>query len=142
MRDSHYESLYESNIAGKISDERFAKMSRSYEQEQGELAEKIKALAAELEVDTDTAVTAEAFLATVRRYSRAKKLTARMLSELIGRIEVHQAEKIDGIWEQRFSIHYHCIGEVVIPDELLPVPEVRVNTRKGVTVAYGAGASL
>ena len=86
-------------------------------------------------------MTADMFLSTVRRYTRAKKLTPKMLSELIERIEVYDAEKIDGVWVQRLRIHYHCVGEIVIPEVLsLPVPEVSVNTRKGVTVVYEPNA--
>ena len=140
--DKLYESLYESNIAGKISDERFNKMSRSYEQEQAELMGKMKALAVELETATDKAVTADMFLSTVRKYTRTKKLTPRMLHELVERIEVYDAQKIDGVWAQRLRIHYHCVGEIVIPEVLsLPVPEVSVNTRKGVTVVYEPGTT-
>ena len=137
--DRLIESLYESNISGKISDERFAKMTRNFEQEQGELAGKIKVLATELERATDKTITAEMFLATVRQYTRAKKLTERMLGELISHIEVFQAEKIDGVHQQRLRIHYHCVGEIEIPDTLLEAPEVSMKTRKGVTVAYSAG---
>ena len=97
----------------------------------------IKALAAELDNATDTVMTAEMFLSTVRKYTRAKKLTHRMLSEIVERAEVHHAEKVDGVHVQRLSIHYQCVGEVAIPEVLaLPAPEVRVQTRKGVTVAY------
>ena len=42
--DMLFERLYEDNVAGKIDDARFAKMSKRYEQEQGENAKKIKAL--------------------------------------------------------------------------------------------------
>lgn len=38
-------------------------------------------------------MTTDAFINIVRKYTRAKKLTTRMLNELIQRIEVHQAEK-------------------------------------------------
>ena len=77
------------------------------------------------------------FISTVRKYTRAKKLTPRMLNELIERIEVHQAEKIDGKWEQRLAIHYNCVGAIFIPDVFpLPAPQVSVNTRKGVVVNY------
>ena len=70
-------------------------------------------------------------------YTRAKKLTPRMLNELIEKIEVHQAEKVNGVWEQRLTIHYNCIGAIDIPDEFpLHSPEVSVNTRKGVVVNY------
>ena len=49
----------------------------------------------------------------------------------------YQAEKIDGVWEQRFAIHYNCVGTILIPDVLPPpAPEVSVNTRRGVVVNY------
>ena len=97
----------------------------------------MKTLAAGLEKAADKAVTADMFLSTVRKYTRAKKLTARMLNELIERIEVYHSEKIDGVHVQRLNIHYHCIGEIAVPDMLsLPAPVVSMQTRKGVTVAY------
>ena len=53
------------------------------------------------------------------------------------RLEVHQAEKIDGEWVQHLTIHYNCVGAIFIPEVFpLPVPEVSVNTRKGVVVNY------
>ena len=53
------------------------------------------------------------------------------------KIEVFNAEKIDGVWEQRLHIHYNCVGTIEIPTVLpLPIPEVSVNTRKGVVVNY------
>ena len=73
----------------------------------------------------------------VRKYTRARKLTPRMLNELIEKIEVFNAEKIDGVWEQRLRIHYNCVGTIEIPTVLpLPIPEVSVNTRKDVVVNY------
>ena len=45
------ERLYEDNVAGKIDDARFSKMSKRYEQEQGENAKKSKALRLELKKD-------------------------------------------------------------------------------------------
>lgn len=70
-------------------------------------------------------------------YTRARKLTPRMLNELVEKIEVYHAEKIDGVWEQRLRIHYNCVGEITIPKMLpLPIPDVTVNTRKGVFVNY------
>jgi DNA invertase Pin-like site-specific DNA recombinase len=135
--DGLFERIYEDNVSGKLSDDRFAKMSRRYEQEQKELAEKIKVVRAELEKQSSKSMTTDMFVATVRKYTRAKKLTPRMLNELIEKIEVHQAEKIDGVWEQRLVIHYNCVGTIFIPEVLpLPAPEVSVNTRKGVVVNY------
>ena len=135
--DNLFEKIYEDNVSGKLSDERFARMGQKYEDEQKELADKIKATKAALEKSTSQAVTADMFISIVRKYTRAKKLTPRMLNELIEKIEVHQAVKVNGVWEQRLTIHYNCIGAIDIPDVLpLPYPKVSVNTRKGVVVSY------
>ena len=94
-------------------------------------------LLSEIDKLSSNSVSTDLFLSTVRKYTRAKKLTPRMLNELINRIEVHQAEKINGEWVQRLTIHYNCIGALFIPDtEPLPVPNVTVNTRRGVYVTY------
>ena len=114
--DGLFERIYEDNLSGKLSDDRFAKMSRRYESEQKELSEKIKTLRAEIDKLSSKAVTSDMFIATVRKYTRAKKLTPRMLNELIEKIEVHQAEKIDGEWVQKLTIHYNCVGAIFIPE--------------------------
>ena len=135
--DGLFERIYEDNVSGKLSDDRFAKMSRRYEEEQKEVSEKIKTLRSEIDKLSSKAVTADMFISTVRKYTRTKVLTPRMLNELIDRIEVYQAEKIDGEWVQHLTIHYNCVGAIFIPEVFpLPVPEVSVNTRKGVVVNY------
>ena len=135
--DRLFERIYEDNISGKLSDERFAKMSQRYEEEQAELSGKIKALRKELDKLNGDAVSTDMFLATVRKYTRAKKLTPRMLNELVNHIEVHQAEKINGEWVQKLTIYYNCVGALFIPDTpSMPVPDVTVNTRRGVYVSY------
>ena len=135
--DGLFERIYEDNVSGKLSDDRFAKMSRRYEEEQKELAEKIKKIRSEIEKQSSRSMTTDMFIGLVRKYTRARKLTPRMLNELIEKIEVFNAEKIDGVWEQRLRIHYNCVGTIEIPTVLpLPIPEVSVNTRKGVVVNY------
>lgn len=135
--DGLFERIYEDNVSGKLSDDRFAKMSRRYEDEQKELAEKIKKLRSEIEKQSSRSMTTDMFIGLVRKYTRARKLTPRMLNELIEKIEVFNVEKIDGVWEQRLRIHYNCVGTIEIPTVLpLPIPEVSVNTRKGVVVNY------
>jgi site-specific DNA recombinase len=135
--DGLFERIYEDNVSGKLSDDRFAKMSRRYEDEQKELAEKIKKLRSEIEKQSSRSMTTDMFIGLVRKYTRTRKLTPRMLNELVEKIEVFNAEKIDGVWEQRLRIHYNCVGTIEIPTVLpLPIPEVSVNTRKGVVVNY------
>ena len=140
--DNLFEHLYEDNVCGKISDDRFAKMSVKYESEQKEVSSRIKELQTELESEKSKDVTSDMFMASVRKYTRARKLTPRMLNELIEKIEVHQSEKIDGKTVQRLTIHYNCIGAIEIPDlDKLPENNVSVHTRKGVDVHYAACAS-
>ena len=77
--DNLFERLYEDNISGKIADDRFMKMSHKYEKEQRELAELLKTARDELAKMGDKAMTTDTFIATVRQYTRARKLTTRAL---------------------------------------------------------------
>ena len=135
--DMLFERLYEDNVAGKIDDARFAKMSKRYEQEQGENAKKIKALRLELKKDESKRMDINDFLETVRRYTDATTITKRMVAELIDHIEVYHAEKQDGITNQRVVIHYNCIGAFDVPDRRkIPEADIIMETRKGVALSY------
>ena len=135
--DMLFERLYEDNVAGKIDDARFAKMSKRYEQEQGENAKKIKALRLELKKDESKRMDIDDFLETVRRYTDATTITKRMVAELIDHIEVYHAEKQDGITNQRVVIHYNCIGAFDVPDRRkIPEADIIMETRKGVALSY------
>ncbi len=129
-------------MSGKISDERFAKMSRRYEQEQGENVLKIKSLRVELEKDSGKQMTADMFLDTVRQYSDAQKLTRRMLTELIDHIDVYHAEQVNGVKTQQIVIYYNCIGAFTVPERRnIPEVDVWMRTRKGVAVSYSTAKS-
>ncbi|MBC5717014.1 recombinase family protein [Flintibacter faecis] len=135
--DMLFERLYEGNVAGKIDDARFAKMSKRYEQEQGENAKKIKALRLELKKDESKRMDIDDFLETVRRYTDATTITKRMVAELIDHIEVYHAEKQDGVTNQRVVIHYNCIGAFDVPDRRkIPEADIIMETRKGVALSY------
>ena len=135
--DMLFERLYEDNVAGKIDDARFAKMSKRYEQEQGENAKKIKALRLELKKDESKRMDIDDFLETVRQYTDATTITKRMVAELIDHIEVYHAEKQDGVTNQRVDIHYNCIGAFDVPDRRkIPEADIIMETRKGVALSY------
>ena len=114
--DILFEKIYEDNVSGKISDERFAKMSSKYEKEQKDINTRMGKIEQEISQSKNRTLTTDMFLATVRKYTRARKLTPRMLNELIEKIEVHQAEKIDGKTVQHLTIHYTCVGDIDIPE--------------------------
>ena len=135
--DMLFERLYEDNVAGKIDDARFAKMSKRYEQEQGENAKKIKTLRLELKKGESKRMDIDDFLETVRRYTDATTITKRMVAELIDHIEVYHAEKQDGVTNQRVVIYYNCIGAFDVPDRRkIPEADIIMETRKGVALSY------
>ena len=135
--DMLFERLYEDNVAGKIDDARFARMSKRYEQEQGEIGAKVKTLRLELKKAEGQQMDMEDFLETVRRYTHVTKITQRMVSELIDHIDVYHAEKRDGVTNQQVVIHYNCIGAFDVPDrKKIPEADIIMETRKGVAVSY------
>ncbi len=135
--DALFERLYEDNVAGKIDDGRFAKMSKRYEEEQGEIGKKVKSLRLELKKSEGQRMDVDEFLETVRRYTNATTVTQRMVAELIDHIDVYHAEKQDGITTQRVVIHYNCIGAFDVPDRRkIPEADIIMETRKGVAVSY------
>ena len=135
--DGLFERLYEDNVAGKIDDARFAKMSKRYEQEQGENGKKIKDLRLELKKSEGKRMDVDHFLEAVRRYINAEKITQRMAAELIDHIDVYHAEKQDGVTTQRVVIYYNCVGTFEVPERRkIPESDITMQTRKGVAVSY------
>jgi site-specific DNA recombinase len=115
--DSIIQRLYEDNLDGKISDERFAKMTASYEDEQKTLESRIRELKAAIGTVTENASNVDAFLKLVRRYTDIQELTAEIIREFVEKIYVYKAEHIDGKRVQRIKIVWNCIGEFIPPDK-------------------------
>ena len=111
-------------------------MTASYEAEQADNNKRIKVLRDELKEQNGQRYAADNFIGVVRKYTNPQELTQIMLSELIEKIEVYHAEKIDGQTVQRLNIYYNFVGELELP-ELCEQPEaVTINTRQGVNVVY------
>jgi len=115
--DSIIQKLYEDNVDGKITDERFAKMSATYEQEQAELTAKVSTLSAEIQHERDAAANTDSFLAIVRKYTDITELTPAIVREFIERIYVHEPEVINGKKTQKVRIVYNFIGDFTLPDK-------------------------
>jgi len=80
---------------------------------------------------------AKSFLATVKRYTRVKKLTPEILRELVDKIFIHHRQRADGVDEQKIEIFYNCVGTMEIPDlKKIPQTEIHIPTRKGVAISY------
>ena len=112
-------------------------MTASYENEQAENNKRIKLLREELQRQSGQQYAADNFIEMVRKYTNPAEITQIMLSELIEKIEVFHAEKIDGQTFQRLKIYYNFVGEIELP-EFAEVPEVetKIHTRQGVDVVY------
>jgi len=117
--DEIIQRLYEDNIEGKISDERFAKMNANYEAEQKTLQLRVDELKSAMNTEKESALGLEHFLALVRKYIDIKELTAEIIREFVEKIYVYKAERIDGRRSQRIKIVYNCIGEF---DPLTTIP--------------------
>lgn len=109
--DEIIQRLYEDNIEGKISDERFAKMTANYEAEQHTLESRVAELQSTMTTEKESALGVDHFLALVRKYTDIKELTAEIIREFVEKIYVYKAEHIDGRRVQRIKIIYNCIGE-------------------------------
>ena len=109
----------------------------NYNNEQKDIHEKLKHLGNLIDELSGKEITAEKFVKAIKKYTRVKKLTPYMLTELIEKIVVYPAEKVDGVRTQRLVIYYNCVGAIDIPTEL-PIPEsdIVMNTRKGVNLTY------
>ena len=114
--DTLIQRIYEDNVEGKISDDRFAKLSGNYEAEQAQLQSRVEELQWFLDDAKEKSLNADHFLALVRKYTDIRELDAEIIREFVERINVFQAEKVDGHRQQRIQIIYNCIGAVDLPD--------------------------
>ena len=114
--DTLIQRIYEDNVEGKISDDRFAKLSANYETEQAQLQSRMEELQRFLDDAKEKSLNADHFLALVRKYTDIRELDAEIIREFVERINVFQAEKVDGHRQQRIQIIYNCIGAVDLPD--------------------------
>lgn len=113
--DEIIQRLYEDNIEGKISDERFTKMTANYEAEQQTLEKRVTELKSIMTEEKESALNVNHFLSLVRKYTDINELTAEVIREFVEKIFVYKAERIDGLRVQRIKIVWNCIGEFEPP---------------------------
>ena len=113
--DEIIQRLYEDNLEGKISDERFMKMSENYETEQKTLEARVTELLDQIDSQQESSVNIDRFLALVRKYTDVKELTPEIIREFVERIEIFKPERINGHKVQRMRIVWNCIGEFMPP---------------------------
>ena len=100
--------LYEDNVIGKLSDERFIKMSHDYELEQSNLESMAEVLRKDLKQQEQQKTNVKAFIAAVKKYTDLQELDAAVLRAFIDRIEVSHVDKKSRTRE--ITIVYNFIG--------------------------------
>ncbi len=116
--DEIIQRLYEDNIEGKVSDERFAKMTATYEQEQKTLEARVLELRDVISKAKVQRLNIDSFLTQVKKHTEVKELDAEVIRALVERIDVFKPEKVPGTRtkKQTILIHWNFIGAVSLPD--------------------------
>lgn len=110
--DSIIQKLYEDNLLGKISDERFVKLSQNYEEEQKQLQTSISDLTEKLAKQQEDSLNISKFMARISKYTELPKLTVEIVNELIDKIVI---QKPTGTKRNRIiqvDIYYNFVGKL------------------------------
>ncbi len=114
--DKIIQSLYEDKVAGKISEERYIKMSDNYEVEQKTLTERLNFLKAEIEKAKTQYDNIQRFLTIVKKYSDFDELTPEILRAFVDKVIIHEKVKVDGRYVHTIEIIYNFVEAIDLPD--------------------------
>ena len=115
--DALIQKIYEDNAGGKLSDERYATLSLSYEEEQKTLKAAVPEMQAYLEAETDKTESLQRFIQKVKQITELKALTPELIHEFMDKIVVYAPRYLDGKRVQLLDIYYSGVG---ILHELTP----------------------
>ena len=113
--DSFIQKLFEDNVEGKISNERFAKMSATYESEQNELQERVVILESIINEAKEKSANVDSFFELVKKYTDIKELDAEIIRTFIEKVYVYQNEKLWSRDTKKLKIVFNFIGNIQIP---------------------------
>lgn len=108
--DVLFQRIYENNVSGKISNERFEMLSETYEKEQAELKSLIENLSAEISETEEQSDNVERFISKVHKYFDLQELTPSVLNDMVKRVYVHAPQTVDGKRTQEIDIVYDLVG--------------------------------
>lgn len=107
--------LYEDNVNGRITDERFDFLAKSYENEGNDLKTKIQELQNALASSVQDEEKLSKFLKIVNSYTEIEELTPEILNSFIEKIYIGETEKYDGRKMQEVEIIYKFVGAINLP---------------------------
>ena len=107
--------LYEDNVCGRITDERFDFLAKSYEDEGNDLKTKSQELKNALASSVQEEEKLSKFLKVVKSYTEIEELTPEILNSFIEKIYIGETEKYDGRKMQEVEIIYKFVGAINLP---------------------------
>lgn len=110
--DTIIQKLYEDNLLGKISDERFVKLSQSYEEEQRQLQTSISDLTEKLAKQQEDNLNISKFMTRILKYTELPELTVEIVNELIDKIIIHKPTGTKRNRIIQIDIYYNFIGKL------------------------------
>ena len=110
--DRIFKRIYEDDISGAISHERFLKLSSEYEAEQKELTEKVHADREMVNAYEQDKADFDSFAAVIRKYVGITELTPTIVNEFVKKIIVHAPDKSSGHRRQKIQIIWNFVGEL------------------------------
>ena len=120
--DRLFLKIYEDNANSRLSDERFAMMSRTYEEEQTALRTEVKELQRVIDSQERQTENLETFIDRVKTYSSLEELTPYALRELVKAVYVEAPDKSSGKRKQEIHIEYDLVGFIPV-EELMKAKE-------------------
>ncbi|MGQ7636281.1 recombinase family protein [Streptococcus suis] len=110
--DRIIQQLYEDNLLGKISDERFVKLSQTYEEEQKQLQTSISDLTEKLARQQEDSLNISKFMTRISKYTQVSELTVEMVNEMIDKIVIHKPTGTKRNRIIQIDIYYNFIGKL------------------------------
>lgn len=109
--------MYEDNITGKLTDDRFTRMSAKYEAEQKDLEQMIASCEEDLRKADEAKVDLRMLLKGLREFTELRELTPAIVNTVIRRIEVHNSDRSSGHIRVKVDIHFTAVGMISLPNE-------------------------
>lgn len=119
--DKAIEGLFEANISGKITDERFAKMTANYEKEQKELLKLVADGKKKLLDAEQTKVDLRLLMKALRDYTDIRQLTPEIVNALIRCIAEHGAAPFQRL--HRILYNYFVMRLSQLPERLFSLEQ-------------------
>ena len=107
--------LYEDNVNGRITDERFDFLVKSYEDEGQELKRQMQDLKRSLTDSEQDEEKLSKFLNMVKTYSEIRELTPEILTSFVEKIIISETEWYAGRKMQEVKIIYKFVGAIRLP---------------------------